>query len=355
MTTDASGGHRAAIPAPVPAGADQDYFDDVRAGMPEESRRVIAGLERLGSVYVSCGRDDALLVGFNRFLERYVASRNTVRDEAEFYFLVGESGAGKSTAIGRLLREHASLRPRRTACGPAPRYVSVKLKGYTHPRLVGRQIIRASGYGLDAKLGRGEVWDEMAGILKAQGVFLVHVDEAQHMLRKNASKEDRDELANAFKGVAIDTEWPVVFVFSGLPGVLELPLGDKQVERRENVTYFQGLQMPDERDLVINIVAEMSEAVGIDAEHLSKTDLPERLARAARCQYARVCQLVECALQEAMHYERSVLTVGHFAAAYERRVVTLGDDGNNIFTSEYWKTMQPRAFLPIEDEQARSR
>ena len=355
MTADVDAGRPAAIPSPVPTGADGDYFDDVLAGMPEESRRVIAGLKLVGSVYVSCGRDDALLVGFNRFLERYIATRGTVRDEADFYFLVGESGAGKTAAIGRLLREHAGLRPRRTAYGPAPRYVSIKLKGYTHPRLVGRQIIRASGYGLDAKLERGEVWDGMAGILKAQGVFLVHVDEAQHMLRENAPKAERDELANAFKGVAIDTDWPVVFVLTGLPDVLRLPLGDTQVERRENVTYFEGLRMPDERDLVIHIVERMSEAVGIEAGHLSSTDLPDRLARAARRQYARICQLVEGALQEAMHYERSALTVGHFAAAYDRRVVTLGDDDNNIFTARYWESMQPRAFLPIEDEEARSR
>ncbi|MCJ2109814.1 ATP-binding protein [Methylobacterium sp. E-025] len=333
---------------------EDDYFKGVSAGMPEGSRRVIDGLEKVKSVYVACDRDDALLTGFNRYLERYVATRRLPRQEADCFFLVGASGAGKTAAIGRLLRDHEALRPVRTPYGLAPRYVSIKLKGYAPPRLVGLQIIREAGYGLAMKTGRGEVWDGMAGHLQSQGVFLVHIDEAQHLLKRNASQSDREELSNAIKGVAIDTKWPIAFVFSGLPEVLGLPIGDDQVERRGNFIRFADVAMPEERDLVIDILSQMGDPVGIASDHLAATDLPERLAFAARHRYARICQLVEGALQEALHWKKARLTTGHFAVAFERRSLAYGQDDMNPFLAEHWRGLRQGSFLTIDDAPARS-
>ncbi|TFZ59777.1 ATP-binding protein [Methylorubrum sp. Q1] len=337
-----------------PAMNEDDYFRGVSAGMPESSQRVIDGLAKVKSVYVKCDRDNALLTGFNRYLERYVATRRLPRQEAECFFLVGESGAGKTAAIGRLLREHAALRPVETPYGLKPRYVSIKLKGYSHPRLVGTQIIREAGYGMVGKMGRGEAWDRMAGILQSQGVFLVHIDEAQHLLKRNASQGEREELANAIKGVAIDTKWPVTFVFSGLPEVLGLPVGDQQVERRGNFIGFADVAINDERDLVLAILSQMGEPVGIGSDHLKDTDLPERLAFAARYRYARICQLVEGALQEALHWQRTKLTPGHFAVAFERRSLVYGNDDKNPFLAVHWRDLRQDSFLTIDDAPAQS-
>lgn len=336
------------------AANDAAYFLGMETGMSEADRRVVEGLRLISDVYVECGRDEALLTGFNRVLQRFVATRHLPRREADCFFLVGESGAGKSRAIERMLRDHPSLQPVMTSSGPAPRYVSIKLRGYTHPRLVGRQIIRAAGYGMDAKKGRGEVWDEMSGHLNAQGVCLVHIDEAQHLLTKNASQKERDDLGNAIKGVSIDTEWPVIFVFSGLPEVLELPVGDNQVERRGNFVRFPHLMMDDERDLVLEIINKMSRAVKIEADYLKDTDIPDRLARAASYQYARVCQLVEGALQEALEWKAERLTGGHFSTAYERRSLTDGLDERNMFLDEFWETLPPGSFLVEKKPPAQS-
>ncbi|TXN34201.1 AAA family ATPase [Methylobacterium sp. WL30] len=323
---------------------DDAYFRSVLGGMPDGSRRVIEGLESVRSVYVDCARDKALLNGFNRFLERVLARRAEKRDEAEIFFLAGASGAGKSAAIGRMLQNHAALRPEQTSYGHVHRYVSIKLKGYTHPRLVGRQIIREAGYGMGHQMGRGEVWDEMAGHLRSQRVFLVHIDEAQHLLKRNASHQEREDLANAIKAVSIDTHWPVGFVLSGLPDVIKIAGGDEQIERRGNFVTFADVQIPDERDLVVDIIARMAKPVGVATGHLDETDLPERLARAASFRYGRICQIVEGALQEALHWDRKKLTVGHFSAAYERRSHAAGKEMRNPFEYEFWHQLKPGSF-----------
>lgn len=334
----------------VEDGLDDDaYFQGISQEMPEDSQRVIHGLERIRSVYVDCPRDGALLTGFNRYMERYLATRSGRRDEADIFFLVGESGAGKSAAIGRLLRDYRPLQPVQRPYGLERRYVSIKLKGYTHPRLVGSQIVRAAGYGLVGETARGEIWDAMADHLRSQRVFLVHVDEAQHLMKQNASMEAWGELANAIKGVSIDARWPVAFVFSGLPRITNLAGGDEQVERRGNFIRFDDVQMPEERDLVVNIITRMAEPVGIDVEHLFRTDLPERLAHAARYRYARICQGVEAALQEALHWNNTRLTVGHFASAYEFRSLAYGRDDKNPFVEKHWEELRPGAFLTFDD------
>lgn len=331
---------------------DEAYFRDFRAEMPGDSPRVIDSLDLIKSVYVDCPRDVALFEGFNRFLEYFLATRSGRRDEADIFFLPGESGAGKSRAMAQLLRGHPALQPRRTSYGLERRYVSIKLKGYTHPRLVGLQIIRAAGYGMGARQERGEIWDVMADRLRAQRVCLVHVDEAQHLLKANASLQAREELAEAIKGVSIDQRWPVAFVFSGLPRITHLAGGDEQVARRGNFVRFDDVEMPDERDLVVKIIEKLAEPVGLDVEHLVEegSDLPGRLAHAANYRYARICQLVVAALQEALHWKNARLTVGHFAAAYERKSLAYGRDDKNPFLEEHWEALPAGTFLDLEGE-----
>ncbi len=333
---------------------DEAYFRDFRAEMPGDSPRVIGGLDRIKSVYVDCPRDAALFEGFNRFLEHFLATRSGQRDEADIFFLPGESGAGKSRAMDRLLGEHPALQPKRTSYGLERRYVSIKLRGYTHPRLVGLQIIREAGYGMDARQERGEVWDVMAARLRAQRVSLVHVDEAQHLLKANASLQAREELAEAIKGVSIDRRWPVAFVFSGLPRITHLAGGDEQVERRGNFVRFDDVHMPDERDLVVKIIERLAEPVGLDVGHLveKESDLPGRLAHAANFRYARICQGVVAALQEALHWKNARLTVGHFADAFERRSLAYGRDDKNPFVEKDWRNLRQGAFLEFDDPKA---
>lgn len=143
-------------------------------------------------------------------------------------------------------------------------------------------------------------------------------------------------------------------MFSGLPEVLGLPIADDQVERRGNFIRFADVAMPEERDLVLNILSRMGEAVGIASDHLAETDLPERLAFAARHRYARICQLVEGALQEALHWQRTRLTPGHFAAAFERRSLVYGQDDRNPFVAEHWRHLRPGSFLTVDDAQAQA-
>ncbi|MGU3465561.1 ATP-binding protein [Methylobacterium sp. C33D] len=329
---------------------EEAYFRTLQSRMPERSQRVIETLRRVRAVYVECGRDAALRANFDRFLERFYAGRNEVREEADIYILVGQSGAGKTKAVGRLLREHPGLQPVDTPYGTVTPYVSIKLKGYGLPRLVAARIIREAGYGQVNGSLQGEMFDGLNDALRAQRVFVVHVDEAQHLLRKNAGVKEQQELANAIKGASVDPNWPIVFVFSGLPEIINLARKDEQVDKRGDYTVFTDVAMPDESDLVEKIVCEMAGAAGLDVSGLVEGDFLERLAHAAHFRYGRICQLVLSAIHEALHRKTASLAIGHFAKAYERRTLAFGRPDKNPFITDAWRSLDHGSFLELPED-----
>lgn len=341
----------AAIPAPLHDRADEDdYFRILQSRMPEESERVIETLRRVRSVYVTSDRNTALKAGFKAFMQRYHSGRGEVREEADIYFLVGKSGAGKSAAMRHLLSEDPSLQPVDTPHGRYTPYVSIKLKGYGLPRLVAARIVRAAGYGQINGDGQAEMWDGLNDALRTQRVFVVHIDEAQHLLKDKATSQQRQDLANAIKGASVDIDWPIAFVFSGLPDVMNLPRDDGQVSRRGDYTVFNDVQMPDEADLVKDIVEKMAKAAKLDVEQLVKGDFLGRLAHAADYRYGRICQLTLSAIQEALNRGKTVLHVRHYARAYERRTLAMGRPDMNPFVTDAWESLLAGSFLQLPED-----
>jgi len=354
MSQDVPSGGSRRVTAADPFTNDDAFFDMMRSRMPERDQRIVQRLEAVKSVYVECGRDKALREAFDAFLRNFMARRGAGRDEAEIFFLTGESGAGKSAAVERLLADHPTLQPFTGSFGTISPFVSVKLKGFTLPRIAGRNIIAAAGYPIRQDSQRGEIWDVMAARLKSRRVFLVHIDETQHLIKQNASQREREELANAIKGVSIDREWPVAFLLSGLPRVAQLPINDEQFERRGAAfVHFTDVALPEERRLVTRILSKMGAAAELDVSPLLPTDLPERLAHAARYRYARICQVVLAAIHSALATDDEVreLTILDFARAYASRSHAFGRNEMNPFLVDHWRALKPGSFLLDEDDE----
>lgn len=331
-----------------PLGDTDAYYAMMLGRLPESDRRIVERLEAVKTVYVECGRDKALRQAFDTFLRNHIARRGGKPDEAEVFFLTGESGAGKSAAVQRLLASHEMMQPITGSFGTISPYVSIKLRGFTIPRIAGRAIITEAGYPIRNDTQRGEIWDVMAARLKGRGVMLVHIDETQHLIKKNASQSDREALSDAIKGVTIDRDWPVAFLLSGLPRVMKLPIGDEQFERRSAAAiHFTDIDMPNEKKLVIRILRKMAEAGGLAVDGLTETDLSDRLAHAANYRYARICQVVSAAIHAALAADPTTdrLTRLDFAKAYATRSHALGRNEMNPFVADQWQRLKPGSFM----------
>jgi hypothetical protein len=96
--------------------------------------------------------------------------------------------------------------------------VSVSLKGNCTLGILGEEILRAAGYPIaDGSTKPSQLWNSLSRRLGHRKVYIVHIDETQHLIKNTEKASDRKALANALKGVMNDDYWPVSFIVSGLP------------------------------------------------------------------------------------------------------------------------------------------
>jgi len=105
--------------------------------------------------------------------------------------------------------------------------------------------------------------------------------------------------------------------------------------------------MESERVLVVKILNTMAKAVEMKIGAMAKTDMPERIAHAARYRLARICQVVAAAIHQALHAKPDAkeLTREHFALAYANRSLARGRNDRNPFLVDDWDALQPGSFL----------
>lgn len=337
------------------AGSGLPSSDDLRRRMrsklPDGERRVLTRLDDLEDVYVDCGRDRVLENTFAQFMQFHLTEKRLRLKEAEVFFMIGPSGAGKSQAIERVLRAHPSLQPERRSFGVVRPRISISLSGYVHPRILAQMILDEAGARL-GKIGRGDIWYRLPKELLRRNVSVVHIDEFSHLIRKR-TRAEIEELADAIKGAWTSRIHPVIFVLSGLPNILSLPIKDEQVERRNWIVEFPDLQMESERLLVVKILNTMAKAVDMGVGTMAETDMPDRMAHVARYRFARICQIVTAAIQQALNIDPAVkeLTRDHFALAYATRSLARGRNERNPFLVDEWRDLPPGSFLGDEKEE----
>ena len=323
-------------------GEDDSYFAMLQSRMSPQSQRTMGRMEAVKGTYVACGRDILLARSFEMFLENVLTKRGDARDQARIFIVTGDSGAGKTAALRHLLKGVPCLQPITISTGKVRPCVSVSLGGYTQPRILAQRIITASGYTIRAKVGLGDLWDQLPWRLRIQRTFLVHVDETHHLIKDNASQQTRQDLADAIKGAGTDEVWPIAFVLSGLPKLARIPLQDEQVERRGSFFHFADVRPREERDLIVNIVRSLASAAALDADTLLEANraVPDIIAHCARNRYGRICQVVEAALHYAIKTKEpgGHLTLRDFERAYDVHSHSFGIEGVNPFnTQEWWK------------------
>ncbi|SFM31116.1 ATP-binding protein [Methylobacterium pseudosasicola] len=327
-------------------------FEAMRAKMPARDQEIMRRLDALEEVYVECGRDKVLSEAFATFMRKYLTRKLQRRKHANVFFLTGPSGAGKTEAVERLLRQHPALQPEQTSYGIRKRYVSISLKGYVLPRIIAENIMTAAGHPV-GKTGRGDAWNHVTDALMRRGVSLVHIDETQHIVKDKGKEGENEELANAIKGISNSPTWPIAFVLSGLPRIIKLPFDDEQFERRYRWVDFPDLDMDKERMLVVRILRKLTAAVGMNIGNMSDTDTPERLAHSCRNRYARVCEGVVEAIHLALDADLGTteLTREHFAQAWTNQTRAAKVKLYNPFIVDDWSGLPAGSYLGVPGDE----
>lgn len=339
--------------APEAAGwsdEDDDAFLDLIAGrLTESQRNEMELLEKVKAVYVPCGRDKVIEEMLNDFVVSMLAKKDNRRDDGRIFFITGESGAGKTSLIARALSRNPALQPQVRSFGEVRPVASVSLSGGAVTlKMVGHQIAQSVGYPLKTTVGQSELWHRLPEILHQRRILIVHIDETQHVLRRTESDLERKNLAKSIKGLANYSNWPVSFILSGTPETTEIARLDEQFERRGKFLSLPDVAMPEERVLVERLIRAMAGAIDMSTERLINSDVPDRIAHAARYRYGRIAQVILSGIHVAIRKGAMELTREHFARAYLELSHARGRDDMNPFLADDWQRLQPGYFLNEE-------
>lgn len=331
---------------------DGAFLEMIAARMSPEQRHASRALSLVKSVYVECGRDRRLAGALNDFLTSTLSIADGRRDSGRVLFVTGESGAGKSRAVERMLENNPLLKPYETDFGAIRPMISVSLDGPCTLKVLGRKILKAAGYPLRQEIEQGRLWEMLPEQLRQRRVLLVWIDETQHMLRHTKTDRERINVAKAVKGVMNNAAWPVSFVMSGMPETTELARLDEQIERRQSALYLSDILLPEERPLILRIIRQLCGPVNLDCTALVESDMPERIAHSARDRFGRVTQVVTAAIHEALKDDSAELHREHFALAYLAHSHARGHDEMNPFLVDRWQDLPKGLFLAKTSDRA---
>lgn len=316
----------------------------LRSRQPETRQGAMEVLDRVNDVYVDCGRDKVIRDVFDDYLDYTLTNQRFGRvGKGQAFFLTGESGAGKTDAIEYLFQNHPVLQPVPTDFGPRLPYITITLEGPATLANLGNEILKKAGYTARRKIAESDVWQLLPSELADRSIFLIHIDETQHLL---AHTHEREKLVKSLKGLMNDRDWPVRVALSGMPETNTILSGDDQAERRNFSVQLSPVQLPGEKVLVERIIRRLCEAAGLLCDALIASDVLERIAHAANYQYGRIAEVTIQGIHAALLGKTpDVLDRDALARAYVKHSHARGLPDLNPFLSDSWQRLKPGYFI----------
>ncbi|WP_060576986.1 ATP-binding protein [Aurantimonas coralicida] len=326
-----------------------DFLDMIRGRFSETDQHTMRRLDAVKAEYVASGKDRRVTEAITMFL-RHVLSRKTgERQEGGALIFSGESGVGKSSSIARALSRLPQVAPVQTSFGEVRPFVSIRLQGPTTLKLVGKRILDQAGYPFRRNIDQGDLWDMLPEQLHHRRIFLVHIDEVQHIIRETAKEKARKDLADAIKDVMNYEPWPISFILSGMPIAAKLAR-DEQIERRCSLVELPPLRAPHELPLVGKVLRQLCRAGELDCEDIDTPAMLERIAHAANYRFGRVCQVVVDAIHVAVSEEAACLDRDHFAEAFRNACHAYEIDEKNPFLADDFRSLPPGLYFPDKEK-----
>lgn len=335
--------------SPYQANFAPDIASIVAARRSDRNRAIVETMTRVRSAYLETTRDKVLAKEFDEFLNDILARREDgTREDGRCFFVTGESGTGKSSSIRRLLAGAEALAPIVKEGRTYVPWVSVKGPSPGTLQRLGLRICQAIGYPAKLDTPENRIWEILGEQLRLRGVLIVHIDEAQHLVRSMHNAYERRNVANTLKDVLEHKGAPVSFILSGIPSATEIARTDKQIMRRARFLGYPSLDLEFEKDrkIVLDMIDLLAtDRAGLAIGRIKEGDLPDRIAHAADYEIGRVAQIVASAIHKALLRGEGELTKQDFVTAYRSISHTRGIDDLNPFTVGDWMLIEPGSFL----------
>jgi hypothetical protein len=318
-----------------------DYFAEAAKALfdsltPEQQARAKV-IGRMQASYVSTPRDKRLDIAFDGLLENAAAALFGKAGKRRALFVVGEAGSGKTTAVEHHVKTRKQFSARTTADGreveplvyfEAPKPLT--LKGLASAGL------QALNYEVEArKLNEQEIFDLWKVQLRENRALYLWIDEMQHVLRGNTTKEIQN-VADVIKSLVQIPGWPLHLILSGVPTLAKFLHqegdADGQLSERSFVVELRALSVPENLPAVIKIVKQIvTKDAKLTMDGIDTDDFAHRLLHACNGAFGSTIQMIRTVCEHALRNNESSLSSATFGASYA--LISGCRPDQNVFTS----------------------
>jgi hypothetical protein len=323
-------------------------MDGIMHGGPGESSADL--IKKLRGWYVTTPRDRAILDHLGRVLQQDPDGRLLLQPtrfgpgrETRGVMVVAPSGEGKSSLIGRALSGfhqtgHEGIEdPAHGGFNAAePGMLALVTPSPGTMKALGCALLGKLGYtDVSERRERWSIWKLVHHRLALNGVRLVWLDEAQHILAEGSVAE-RSTALNAIKTLMAGPNACTVILAGDedLEGVRAI---DPQIERRFTLFRLAPMTGPKERRKLAAILSDFCGVAGLGSP--IEPQIIDRILHGVGGRFGRAIEVMIEAIVLALRQNSAALDCQHFAESW---AITTGcAPSHNVFIAEHWADIPP--------------
>ncbi|WP_181318232.1 TniB family NTP-binding protein [Pseudogemmobacter blasticus] len=263
--------------------------------------------------------------------------------ETRGLLLVGASGAGKTTLVEAVLRQHTTDLRMLSKEQEQADVISMKVPSPATPKGVGLAMLEALGYHLRRDRSAHIIWQLIKSQFAARQVLFLHLDEAQDFGQHN-NRSDQYAVISTLKSLMQSPEWPVGLILSGMPRLLDLVNMDTQLARRLKPVEVHPLKASVDGRMIVSALRQYAVAAQVAVEDSLYTPrFVTRLVHASDYCFGILAELICEAIGQMLMAGEGELSEKSFVACYARRSGC--PEGLNPFIAENFRAINVRELL----------
>ena len=191
------------------------------------------------------------------------------------------------------------------------------------------QILEDLGYPNSARRTEHEIWHRVRLQMEGQGIWMLHLDECQHMFQTTGDRETK-KIINSLKSRLKNRNWQVVLILTGIPELVEKHAEDPQLHDKFSWQALRPIDLDSgDLDELDTAFCGFANAIGIDVSSVRRDDIYRRMSYGHGDLFGRTFRFMIEALATLPTGE-TMLTEEHLADRFAARMI-VNIPANNVY------------------------